>query len=58
MISEEKKQIVGNLYLNGIGEEFVAMRLDLDIPLVISILKEFDIYDEDREEITLVNRNL
>jgi hypothetical protein len=58
MISEEKKQIVGNLYLNGIGEEFVAMRLDLDIPLVISILKEFDIYHEDREEITLVNRNL
>lgn len=58
MISEEKKQIVGNLDLNGIGEEFVAMRLDLDIPSVISILKEFDIYDEDREEITLVNRNL
>ncbi|PWU81033.1 MAG: hypothetical protein DLM72_09100 [Candidatus Nitrosopolaris wilkensis] len=57
MISEEKKQIVGNC-ISGIGEEFIAMQLDLGIPLVVSILKEFDIYDEDREEITLVNRNL
>jgi hypothetical protein len=57
-ISEEKKQIVRNLYLSGICEEFIAMQLDLDIPLVIGILNEFDIYDVDREHITLVNRNL
>lgn len=33
-----------NLYTSGIGEEFIAMQLDLEIPLVISILKELNIY--------------
>ena len=45
-VSEEKKQIVMNLYLSGIGEEFIAMQLDLEIPLVISILKELNIYQQ------------
>jgi hypothetical protein len=40
-VSEEKKQIVKNLYLSNIAEEFIAMQVDLDIPLVISILKDF-----------------
>jgi hypothetical protein len=43
-VSEEKKQVVMNLYISGIGEEFIAMQLDLEIPLVISILKELNIY--------------
>ncbi|HWS20289.1 MAG TPA: hypothetical protein VN239_06340 [Nitrososphaera sp.] len=43
-ISEEKKQIVRNLYLSGISEEFVALQLDLEIPVVIKILKELDVY--------------
>ena len=43
-VSKEKKEIVMNLYLSGIGEEFIAMQLDLEIPLVISILKEQNIY--------------
>jgi len=43
-VSHEKKQIVKNLYLSNIAEEFIAMRVDLEIPLVISILKELDIY--------------
>jgi len=34
-------------YLSGIVEDFIPIQL-----------KEFDIYDEDREEITLANRNL
>jgi len=28
MISDEKKDVVKNLYLSGIGEEFIAMQLD------------------------------
>lgn len=36
-VSEEKKQIVRNLYLSGIAEEFIALQLDVEIPEVISI---------------------
>lgn len=43
-VSQEKKEIVMNLYVSGIGEEFIAMQLDLEIPLVISILKELNVY--------------
>jgi hypothetical protein len=43
-VSKEKKEIVMNLYVSGIGEEFIAMQLDLEIPVVISILKELDVY--------------
>jgi hypothetical protein len=43
-VSEEKKQVVMNLYTSGIGEEFIAMQLDLEIPLVISILKDLNAY--------------
>jgi hypothetical protein len=43
-VSQEKKEIVMNLYVSGIGEEFIAMQLDLEIPLVISILKESNVY--------------
>ena len=45
-ISEEKMQIVKNLYLSGIAEEFIALQLDLEIPVVIKILKELDVYRE------------
>jgi hypothetical protein len=45
-VSEEKKQVVMNLYTSGIGEEFIAMQLDLEIPLVISILKDLNVYKE------------
>ena len=50
MISEEKKDVVKNLYLSGIGEEFIAMQLDLDIPIVISVLKELGIYRSEKKE--------
>jgi hypothetical protein len=43
-VSKEKKEVVMNLYVSGIGEEFIAMQLDLEIPVVISILKELDVY--------------
>ncbi|HZC88673.1 MAG TPA: hypothetical protein VE199_03565 [Nitrososphaera sp.] len=44
LVSEEKKEIVRNLYESGIAEEFIAMQLDLEIPTVINILKEIGIY--------------
>jgi hypothetical protein len=47
MIPEHKKEIVKNLYLSGIAEEFIAMQLDLEIPVVISILKELGVYKSD-----------
>jgi hypothetical protein len=65
--SEEKKRIVKNLYLSNIAEEFIAMQVDLDIPVdipvVVGILKEVDVYrgqidDGSEEELTLVNRGL
>jgi len=43
-VSEDKKRIVKNLYLSNIAEEFVAIQVDLEIPVVISILKELDVY--------------
>ena len=46
----EKKRIVVNLYESGIGEEFIAMQLDLEIPTVISILIEYNIYKGKVEE--------
>jgi len=50
MISEQKKEAVRNLYLSGIAEEFIAMQVDLDIPVVIKILKELGIYKIDNRE--------
>ena len=50
MISEQKKDAVRNLYLSGIGEEFIAMQLDLEIPIVISVLKELAIYRSSEKE--------
>jgi hypothetical protein len=43
-ISDDKKEVIKNLYLSGIGEEFIALQLDLEIPAVIEILKEQGIY--------------
>jgi hypothetical protein len=42
--SAETKEVIKNLYLSGIGEEFIALQLDLEIPSVISSLKELGIY--------------
>jgi hypothetical protein len=38
--------------LSGIGEEFIAMQLDLEIPVVITVLKDLGVYrSESNEEI-------
>jgi hypothetical protein len=41
---EEQKRVVINLYESGIAEEFIALQLDLEIPTIIGILKEHNIY--------------
>ena len=46
---EEQKRVVINLYESGIAEEFIALQLDLEIPSVISILKEYNIYKGNSE---------
>jgi hypothetical protein len=43
-ITVEQKEVIRNLYLSGIGEEFIAMQLDIEIPDVIKVLKELDVY--------------
>jgi hypothetical protein len=43
-IAYERKQTIRNLYNSGIGEEFIALQLDIEIPYVIGVLKEFGIY--------------
>jgi hypothetical protein len=46
---EEQKRVVINLYESGIAEEFIALQLDLEIPAVIRILKEYNIYKGNSE---------
>lgn len=43
-ISQEKKEVIRNLYLSGISEEFIAMQLDTEIPVVIQVLRELGVY--------------
>jgi hypothetical protein len=45
-ITQEKKDVIKNLYLSGIAEEFIAMQPDLEIPTVIDVLKELDVYKD------------
>ncbi len=44
IIIPEKKEVIRNLYLPGMWEEFIAMQLDIEIPDVKKVLKELDVY--------------
>ena len=50
MIQQSKKDAIMNLYLSGIDVEFISMQVNLDIPSVITILKELGIYRENKKE--------
>jgi hypothetical protein len=50
-ITQEKKDVVRNLYLSGIAEEFIAMQLDLEIPNIIGVSKELEVYKAHNEEV-------
>jgi hypothetical protein len=45
VVGEDGKEIIRNLYLSGIAEEFIAMQLDLEIPIVVAVLKELGAYE-------------
>ena len=45
-VTEDKKQIAKNLHLSGIGEEFIALQLDIEIPMIIEILREQGVYED------------
>jgi len=36
----DKKEVIRNLYLSGIGEEFIAMQLDWEIPPPRTLIDE------------------
>ena len=50
MIQQSKKEAIMNLYISGIDVEFISMQVDLDIPSVITILKELVIYRENKQQ--------
>lgn len=41
---EEKKQTAKNLYLDDLPEEVIAMQLDREVPAVVRLLKEMNLY--------------
>jgi hypothetical protein len=43
-ITENTTEIVRNLYVSGISEEFIALQLDLEVPVVVKILKDLNVY--------------
>ncbi len=48
-LTDEKRETIKNLYISGISEEFIALQLDIEIPVVIQILKEEGIYKNEPE---------
>jgi hypothetical protein len=45
-ITEDTAEIVRNLYVSGISEEFIALQLDLEVPVVVKILKDLNVYKQ------------
>lgn len=41
---DERKRITKCLYLSDISEEIIALQLDIDLPVVIDILTEENVY--------------
>ena len=50
IIAQSKKDAIINLYVSGIDVEFISMQVDLDIPTIITVLKELGIYRENKKE--------
>jgi hypothetical protein len=48
-IQEEKKEIIKNLYLSGMPEEFIAMQMDLEIPVIIDILRQIGVNEMSKQ---------
>lgn len=46
VIPQDKRDAIMNLYASNIDVEFISMQVDLDIPTVITILRELGVYQE------------
>lgn len=49
MVPQDKKDAIVNLYASNIDVEFISMQVDLDIPTVVTTLKELGICMEKKE---------
>ena len=49
MVPQDKNDAIVNLYASNIDVEFISMQVDLDIPTVVTTLKELGIYMEKKE---------
>jgi hypothetical protein len=49
VISQDKRDAIMNLYASNIDVEFISMQVDLDIPTVITVLRELGVYPENKK---------
>ena len=52
VISQDKRDAIMNLYASNIDVEFISMQVDLDIPTVITVLRELGVYPENKKHVT------
>ncbi len=49
VIPQDKRDAIMNLYASNIDVEFISMQVDLDIPTVITVLRELGVYQENKK---------
>jgi len=49
VIPQDKRDAIMNLYTSNIDVEFICMQVDLDIPTVITVLRELGVYRENKK---------
>ena len=49
MVPQDKKDAIVNLYASNIDVEFISMQVDLDIPTVITVLRELGVNQENKK---------
>jgi len=49
VIPQDKRDAIMNLYTSNIDVEFISMQVDLDIPTVITVLRELGVYQENKK---------
>jgi len=49
VIPQDKRDAIMNLYTSNIDVEFISMQVDLDIPTVITVLRELGVYRENKK---------
>ena len=49
VIPQDKRDAIMNLYASNIDVEFISMQVDLDIPTVITVLRELGVNQENKK---------